>query len=70
MISQSPDASLLDGLELDYTYSSGGNLIASLYARQLKYRWLSGPFVGVEENDLTYKSKKIGSEQNVINCPT
>jgi hypothetical protein len=67
MSSQSPDASLLDGLELDYTYSSGGHLIASFYAGQLKYRWLSGPFEGVEESGLTYKSKKIGPEQYVIN---
>ena len=67
MNSQSPDASLLDGLELDYTYSSGGHLIASFYAGQLKYRWLSGPFEGVEESDLTYKSKKIAPEQYVIN---
>jgi hypothetical protein len=67
MKSQSPDASLLDGVELDYTYSSGGHLITSFYAGQLKYRWLSGPFEGVEESDLTYKSKKIGPEQYVIN---
>jgi hypothetical protein len=54
-------------LELDYTYSSGGHLIASFYAGQLKYQWLSGPFEGVEESDLTYKSRKIGPEQCVIN---
>jgi hypothetical protein len=41
-------------LELDYTYCSGGHLIASFYAGQLKYQWLSGLFEGVEESDLTY----------------
>ena len=37
----------LDGLELDYTYEGGGQIIASFSHGRLEYRWLSGPFEGV-----------------------
>ena len=45
----------LDGLELDYTYEGGGQIIASFSHGRLKYRWLSGPFEGVEETGLNYQ---------------
>ena len=67
MTAQSTDARLLDGMELDYTYSGGGRVIASFYSGRAKYRWLSGPFEGVEEKDLPYLSKEIGPERYVIN---
>jgi hypothetical protein len=47
----------LDGLELDYTYEGGGQIIASFSHGRLKYRWLSGPFEGVEESGLNYQCR-------------
>jgi hypothetical protein len=48
----------LDGLKLDYTYEGGGRIIASFSRGQLQYRWLSGPFEGVEETGLKYSIRQ------------
>ena len=58
---------LLDGVELDYTYQGGGQIIASFAQGQLQYRWLSGPFEGVEESGLRYRSRRLGDEMYVVN---
>ena len=57
----------LDGLELDYTYEGGGQIIASFSHGRLKYRWLSGPFEGVEESGLNYQSRHVRDEIYLVN---
>ena len=49
----------LDGFELDYTYDGGGQIIVSFSDPLLGYRWLSGPFEGVEENGLGYNFRHL-----------
>jgi hypothetical protein len=57
----------LDGLELDYTYEGGGQVIASFARGRLNYRWLSGPFAGVEESGLNYQSRHVRDEIYLVN---
>ena len=56
-----------DGLELDYTYEGGGQIILSFSHGRLKYRWLSGPFEGVEESGLNYQSRHVRDEIYLVN---
>ena len=56
-----------DNVELDYTYSGGGSITATFEKGLVRYRWLSGPFQGVEERDLKYQSKRMGDNAFVIN---
>jgi hypothetical protein len=56
-----------DNVELDYTYSAGGSITATFEKGLVRYRWLSGPFQGVEERDLKYQSKRIGEDAFVVN---
>jgi hypothetical protein len=51
-----------DNVELDYTYSSGGSITTTFENGFVRYRWLSGPFEGVEERDLKYQSRRIGDD--------
>jgi hypothetical protein len=64
--SEASEPQSLDGIEVDYTYSGGGRVILSFYDGYLRYRWLSGPFEGVEESDLKFQSKKIGAEKHMV----
>lgn len=56
-----------DDIALDYTYSAGGSITAAFEKGFARYRWLSGPFQGVEEHDLKYRSKRIGEDVFVVN---
>ena len=56
-----------DNIEIDYTYSAGGSMAATFEKGLVQYRWLSGPFQGVEERDLKYQSKRIGDDAFVVN---
>ena len=57
----------LDGLKLDYTYEGGGQILASFSQGRLEYRWLSGPFEGVEESGLSYRSRHVRDEIYLVN---
>ena len=57
----------LDGFELDYTYDGGGQIIVSFSDQLLGYRWLSGPFEGVEENGLGYNSRHLRDQMYLVN---
>jgi hypothetical protein len=65
--SEAGRSELLDGVEVNYTYSGGWQIILSFYAGQLRYRWLSGPFEGVIESDLRYQAAAIGTEKSLVN---
>jgi hypothetical protein len=56
-----------DDIALDYTYSTGGSITAAFEKGLARYTWLSGPFQGVEERDLEYRSKRVGEEVFVVN---
>ena len=62
-----PNKQALDGLDLDYTYDGGGQIIVSFSERRLGYRWLSGPFEGVEESGLSYSSRHVRDEVFLVN---
>jgi hypothetical protein len=56
----------LAGVQLDYTYEDGGRVVLSFEDGQLSYRWLSGPFEGVEERGLQYQHSAIRPNLYVI----
>ncbi len=56
-----------DNIEFDYTYSAGGSITVTFEKGFVRYRWLSGPFQGVEERDLEYQSKRIGEVAFLVN---
>jgi hypothetical protein len=56
-----------DNIEIDYTYSAGGSITTTFESGLARYRWLSGPFQGVEERDLKYQSRCIGEDAFVVN---
>ncbi len=63
---QEASPQLLDGTELEYTYTDGGAVVLSFYDGKLKYRWTAGPFAGTEVADLVYKSRRIGDELYLV----
>ena len=66
-MAQEASPQLLDGMELEYTYTDGGTVILNFYDGKLKYRWTAGPFAGTEEGDRIYKSRRIGDELYLVN---
>ena len=60
--SQEASLQLLDGMELEYTYTDGGTVVLTFYDDKLRYRWTTGPFAGTEVADRVYQSREIGDE--------
>ena len=56
----------LSQIELEYTYSDGGNVVLTI-KEKLSYRWTEGPFKGAAVSDRIYKSRKIGDEMYLVN---
>ena len=63
---QEASPQLLDGTELEYTYTDGGAVVLSFYDGKLKYRWTAGQFAGTEVAALVYKSRRIGDELYLV----
>lgn len=58
---------LLDGSSIEYQYQNGWAIHMELYNGLLKYEWIAGPFKGHKNQDLPYRSRKIGSKLYIIN---
>ena len=65
--SQEASLQLLDGMELEYTYTDGGTVVLTFYDDKLRYRWTTGPFAGTEVADRVYQSREIGDELYLVN---
>lgn len=67
VMAQEPNGQLLDGLEIEYTYSDDvGTVVANFYDGKLAYRWIEGPFAGVEVRDRAYQSRRIGEDLYLV----
>jgi len=58
---------LLDGTELEYTYSDGGAVVLTFYDGLLKFRWIAGPFEGVTGEDLAYNARAVADDIFLVN---
>ena len=65
-IAQEPTPQLLDGMEIEYTYTDGGTVVANFDDGRLSYRWTAGPFAGTAVADRIYKSRQIGDELYLV----
>ncbi|MBU2946657.1 MoaF-related domain-containing protein [Zobellia uliginosa] len=58
---------LLDGYSFNFQYQNGTALHFEFYNGQAKYEWLAGPAKGNKNQDIEYRSKKIGDKLYLIN---
>jgi hypothetical protein len=58
---------LLDGMTLQYLYPDGRRVKLTLADGKLAYRWLAGPFEGVEESGLVYNARRTASGDYIVN---
>lgn len=58
---------LLDGTSMNYYYQNGSGIHIEFYNGMLKYKWIVGPRKGHGNEDLEYRSRKIGDKMYVIN---
>jgi len=57
---------LLDGTSMKYYYQNGGGIHIELYNGKLKYEWITGPRKGHKNQDLKYRSRKIGDKLYMV----
>lgn len=57
---------LLDGTSMEYYYQTGMAIHLELYGGMLKYKWIAGPRKGKGNQDLPYKSRKIGDKMYLV----
>ena len=58
---------VLDGTIIEYQYQNGWAIHMELYNGMLKYEWIAGPPKGKSNQDLQYRSRKIGPNMYLIN---
>lgn len=56
---------LLDGTSVNYTYDNGGAVHAEFLDGQYKYKWMQGPYKGLEGKE-KYLSRKIGAKMYMV----
>lgn len=66
-LAQESEAQLLDGTELEYTYTDGGGVVLTFYDGLLKYRWIAGPFAGAMGEGLVYRARAIADDIYLVN---
>lgn len=59
---------LLDGISIDWTYtSSGSGMLLSFENGLAEYEWISGSRKGRSAKDIPYQSRKIGDDMYLLN---
>lgn len=58
---------LLDGYSLNYQYQNGKAIHMEFYDGKGKYEWITGPGKGNGNQDIPYRSRKIGDDLYVLN---
>ena len=58
---------LLDGTEIQYTYSDGGAVVLTFYNGLLKFLWIAGPFEGATGEDLPYDARAVADDIFLVN---
>ena len=67
ILGQDDQPRLLDGTELEYTYSDGGAVVLTFYDGLLKFRWIAGPFEGATGEDLAYNARAVADDIFLVN---
>ena len=63
---QEADPHVLDGSELEYTYTDGGSVILTFYDGLLKFRWIAGPNEGASGEGFEYNARMIGDDRYMV----
>ena len=58
---------LLDGVDFEYFYQTGGGLRISFAEGLLGYEWIVGPRKGNKASNIPYQSRKIGDDLFLVN---
>ena len=58
---------LLDEMNFEYFYKTGGGLKIAFYDGKLQYEWISGPRKGNNAKDIPHQSREIGDELYLLN---
>ena len=66
VVAQEADPHMLDGTELEYTYTDGGSVILTFYDGLLKFRWTAGPNEGASGEGFEYNARMIGDDRYVV----
>jgi hypothetical protein len=66
VVAQENDPHLLDGTELEYTYTDGGSVILTFYDGLLKFHWIAGPAAGTAEEGFGYRAMVIGEDRYLV----
>ena len=56
------DSKALDGMELQYTYEDGGEVVLTFYSGMLKFVFLNGPLAGTTHDDLAYRCRELDEQ--------
>ena len=59
-------STLLDGIELQYKYEDGGEVVLSFYDGHVRFEFLSGPLAGTKFSDLAYLSRALDEQVYLI----
>ncbi len=65
-VAQETDTHVLDGTELEYTYTDGGSVILTFYDGSLKFLWIAGPNEGAAGEGFEYQAKTIGDDRYMV----
>lgn len=57
----------LDGYSMNFQYQNGTAIHMEFYNGKAKYEWVAGPTKGNGNNDIPYRSRKIGDNLYLIN---
>ena len=66
-LAQNNEFQLLDGTEIEYTYTDGGAVIVTFYDGLVKFRWIAGPNEGATGEDFDYRTHKISDDVYLVN---
>ena len=66
-LAQNNEPQLLDGMEIEYTYTDGGAVIVTFYDGLVKFRWVAGHNQGATGEDFNYRTHKISDDIYLVN---
>ncbi len=55
-------STLLDGVELQYMYEDGGEVVLAFYDGYVRFEFLNGPLAGTKHEDLAYLSRELDEQ--------
>lgn len=59
-------STLLDGIELQYVYEDGGEVVLAFYDGYVRFEFLNGPMAGTRHDDLAYLSRELDDQVYLV----